>query len=92
MIYILKNPITGYGNPKHICTKNSSNKLMNETLFRLKLRIDVNTMVVGYFHIPLSPRDRSSGRKTTLDREALEVNEIINQTDNRYLQYFPLKQ
>lgn len=48
--------------------------------FKLKLQINLNTTVVGDFHISLSPID-SSLEKKKLDREAVEMNKVISQMD-----------
>lgn len=48
--------------------------------FKLELQINLNTTVVGDFHVSLSPID-SSLEKKKLDREAVEMNKVISQMD-----------
>lgn len=52
---------------------------IKENLLDLKSHIDSNTVKVGDFNIPLSPKDRSDYQ--TLNGEILELNDTINQMD-----------
>jgi hypothetical protein len=49
-------------------------KKVNESLMYLKLLIKHDTLIVGDFNTPLSPKDRSSRQK--LHEEMLELTEI----------------
>jgi hypothetical protein len=52
---------------------------IKHTLKDLKAYIDSNTVVVGDFNTPLSPKDRSSKQK--INKEILELNYTIDQKD-----------
>ena len=54
-------------------------RFLKETLPQLKARIDPHTLIVVNFNTQLLPTDRSSRQK--LNREMLELTDIINQTD-----------
>jgi hypothetical protein len=51
---------------------------IQHTLKDLKTHIDSNTVVVGDFNTPQSPRDRSSKQK--INKEILELNDTIKWT------------
>ncbi|MBZ3885760.1 Protein FAM122B [Sciurus carolinensis] len=52
---------------------------IKQTLLNFKNQIDHNTIILGNFNTPLSPLNRSSKQK--LNRETIELNNIINDLD-----------
>jgi hypothetical protein len=57
----------------------SAPNFIKYTLKDIKAHIDSNTVVVGDFNTPLSPKDRSSKQK--INKEILELNYTIDQKD-----------
>ena len=52
---------------------------IRQTLIDIKGEIDKNTIIVGYFNIPLTPLDRSSKQK--INKEAQVLNDTLDEMD-----------
>ena len=52
---------------------------IRQTLTDIKGEIDKNTIIVGYFNIPLTPLDRSSKQK--INKEAQVLNDTLDEMD-----------
>ena len=56
-----------------------ASKYIKQLLTDIKEEIDSNTIIVGDFHTPLTPMDRSSKQK--ISKETLALNNTIHQVD-----------
>ena len=68
------NPRGRHNNCKYLCTQHRSTSIyIRQTLTDIKGEIESNTIIVGDFNTPLTPRDRSSKDKIHKETQVLMI-------------------
>ena len=67
------NPRGRHNNCKYTCIQHRSTSIHKERLTDIKGEIESNTIIVGDFNTPLTPRDRSSKDKIHKETQVLMI-------------------